>query len=425
MQTGAPNGKLQHACIGVSGMGWHDFNQIASSPNVEIVALCDVDLTRIGRAAERFPNARRYQDWRELFDKEQKTIDSVNVSIPDHMHAPVTVTALRLGKHVYCQKPLTHEVYEARQVAREAKKTGVVTQMGTQHVSQLADRLGVRMIQDLAVGKIKRVYLWSNKPIGTLRPPGPRPVKTDPVPDGLDWDKWLGTAPVRPYVAGVYHPGLWRGWQDFGVGWLGDMGCHIFDSVYRSLKLTAPKSVRARVEPEWADNPARRSETWPVWQIVDYVFPGTGLTAGNTIEATWSDGYKYPPEDVRQHIDNQPYPEQGVLYVGENGSLLLPHQGLPQLFPREKFKAYPPPKVEPGHHYHDWASACLAGGPTLSSFDHAGPLAEVVLLGTVALRCPGEELLWDATNMKVTNLPEANQYVRRSYRKGCETSGPG
>ena len=174
------------------------------------------------------------------------------------MHAPVTVTALRLGKHVYCQKPLTHDVYEARWVARETGRSGVVTQMGTQHVSELGDRLGVRMIQDMAVGKIQRVYLWSNKPIGALRPAGPRPVQTDPVPESLDWDKWLGTAPVRPFVAGLYHPGLWRGWQDFGVGWLGDMGCHIFDSVYRSLKLTAPKSVHAQVEPEWANNPTRR-----------------------------------------------------------------------------------------------------------------------------------------------------------------------
>jgi len=425
----SPNGKLQHACIGVGGMGGHDLGRIGSSPKVQITALCDVDLKRLEPVVKRFPNARRYQDWREMLQKEQHKIDSVNVSTPDHMHAAITITALRMGKHVYCQKPLTHDVYESRQIAQAAKQAGVVTQMGNQHTSSIADRMTVKLIRDGAIGKVKRVYMWSNKPKGNLRPESGRPDHSDPVPQTLDWDKWIGTARLRPFVTKIYHPGLWRGWQDFGTGWLGDMGCHIFDSSYRSLKLTAPKSVRARVDPAWAADSSRRGETWPTWEVVDYVFPGTELTAGKTIGLTWSDGgpAHYPPDQLRKHMDNRPFPQQGTLYIGEEGALLLPHpcKGRPQLFPQEKYKDYPRPKPKPRDHYLDWVGACLAGAPTHSSLDYAGPLTECVLLGTVALRCGDQTLQWDAANMKVTNLPEANQYVRRSYRKGWEVPGLG
>jgi len=419
------NGKLRHACIGVGGMGGHDLSRISSSDKVEIAALCDVDLGHLQRAAAKFPAARRYQDWREMLDKERDKIDSVNVSTPDHMHASITIAALRLGKHVYCQKPLTHDVYEARQIAAAAKKAGVVTQMGHQHTSSVADRMTVKLIQDGAIGKVQRVYMWSNKPKGNLRGEGGRPDRTDPVPKTLDWEKWIGTAPLRPFVRGIYHPGLWRGWQDFGTGWLGDMGCHIYDSPYRSLKLTAPTSIQAKVDPVWAADPDRRGETWPTWEVVDYVFPGAEWTAGETIQLTWSDGNQYPPDDVRKQMDNRPFPQQGTLYIGEKGSLLLPHicKDQPLLFPLEKYKDYPRPKVPRRDHYLDWVAACLSNGPTHSPLQYAGPLTECVLLGTVALRCQGEKLQWDAAEMKITNLPKANQYIRRTYRKGWEVPG--
>ena len=223
-RAAAPNGKLRQACIGVGGMGAHDLGRISSSPNVQITALCDMDLSRLDGAARKFPGARRYQDWRELLNEEQDKIDSVNVSTPDHMHTAITITALRMGKHVYCQKPLTHDVYESRQIALATKLAGVVTQMGHQHTSTIADRMTISLICNGAIGKVKRVYMWSNKPKGNLRSEGGRPDRSDPVPNTLDWDKWIGTAPFRPYVKTIYHPSLWRGWQDFGTGWLGDMG---------------------------------------------------------------------------------------------------------------------------------------------------------------------------------------------------------
>jgi hypothetical protein len=414
----SPNEKIHHASIGVGGMGWGDIRQIGSHGDVEIMAICDVDTSRMAAAAKKFPNARRYQDWRELLEAEGDKIDSVNVTTPDHMHASIAMTAIHQGKHVYCQKPLTHDVYEARRIAAAAARAGVVTQMGIQVNASIAYRMAVKMIRDGAIGKVRRIYAWSNKPAGNYRPTGPRPAGEDPVPATLDWNAWLGTAPVRPYKHGVYHPTWWRGWRDFGVGWLGDMGCHIVDTPYRALKLDAPVRIRAEVEPAWRDTPSRRTETWPTWQIVHYTFPGTELTAGNTLELTWSDGDKYPPDHVRRHIDKHEFPKQGSLLLGEAGTLLLPHVGGPQLFPAKKFKGYPRPKLAPRNHYHHWVDACLDKAKTVAGFDYAGPLTEVILLGTVALRCPDKELAWDAEQMKITNLPAANRYLRRRYRTG-------
>jgi len=261
-------------------------------------------------AAKKFPNARRYQNWRELLDKEGDKINSVNVSTPDHMHALITMAAINKGKHVYCQKPLTHDVYEARQVAEAAAKAGVTTQMGIQVNASIGYRMAVQIIRDGAIGKVKQVYAWSNKPVGNYRPTGPRPPGEDPAPATLDWDAWLGTAPLRPYKRGVYHPTWWRGWQDFGVGWLGDMGCHIVDTPYQALRLGSPVNVRAEVEPAWRDTPSRRTETWPTWQIVRYTFPGTELTAGQTIQFIWSDGYKYHPTECASTSTTTSFPRK-------------------------------------------------------------------------------------------------------------------
>jgi hypothetical protein len=377
----------------------------------------------MAEAAKRFPNARRYQDWRELLDSEDDKIDTVSVSTPDHMHAPITMTAINKGKHVYCQKPLTHDVCEARRIAAAAAKAHVVTQMGIQVNASIGYRMAVKMIQEGIIGKVKRVYAWSNKPVGNYRPLGPRPTGEDIVPATLDWDAWLGTAPVRPYKHGVYHPTWWRGWQDFGVGWLGDMGCHILDTPYLALKLGAPIGIRAQVEPAWRDTSSRRTETWPTWQIVRYTFAGNELTADKTLELTWSDGDKYPPDHLRQHIDNHEFPKQGSLLLGETGTLLLPHGGGPQLFPQRTFKGFKRPKLASRNHYHHWVDACRHKNKTVAGFNYAGPLTEVVLLGTVALRCPDRELVWDAAQMKITNLPGANQYLRRLYRTGWTVAG--
>jgi predicted dehydrogenase len=416
LTANSPNSRIQHAAIGVGGMGWGDVQQIASHPNVEIVAICDVDTARMGAATKKFPQARRYQDWRALLDQEADRIDSVNVSTPDHMHAPITMAAIKQGKHVYCQKPLTHDVYEARRAAQAAAQAGVATQMGIQVNASIGYRMAVKMIRDGVIGKIKRVYAWSNKPAGNYRPTGPRPAGEDPVPATLDWDAWLGVAPMRPYKQGIYHPTWWRGWQDFGVGWLGDMGCHIIDTPYRALRLGSPTQIHADVEPAWRDTASRRTETWPTWQVVRYTFASNALTAGKTVELIWSDGEKYPPKHIREHIDGREFPKQGALLIGEAGAMLLPHPGGPQLFPKDRFKGYARPKIPERNHYHHWVDACRQQAQTEAGFDYAGPLTETILLGTVALRCPGKELAWNAEKMTVTNLPEANQYVHRPYR---------
>lgn len=420
-----PSGKLQHASIGVGGMGGSDLGQISSHPDVEIVAICDVDTRRSENVAKRFPNARRYQDWRELFAKEGDKIDSVNVSTPDHMHAPITMSALNLGKHVYCQKPLTHNLFESRQVAAAAKKADVVTQMGIQLSSTIGNRMAAQMIREGTIGEVSRVHLWSNKSSGRYRPTGPRPKKMDPVPPQLNWDWWCGVAPMRPYVHDTYHPGVWRGWQDFGCGWLGDMGCHIMDMPYRALGLSMPVSIQAEVESAWKNDLARRAETFPRWQIVHYTYPGTELTTGKTIDITWSDGGKYPPDELRQLIDGLKFPQQGALLIGEKGTMLAPHGSGPLFYPGEKFKGLVRPKLKGMNHYHQFIDAILGKEDAVlqASFDYAGPLTDMILLGTVALRFPNKSLTWDAPTIKITNEADANSFVKRTYRKGWEVKG--
>ncbi|MDB4385051.1 Gfo/Idh/MocA family oxidoreductase [Opitutaceae bacterium] len=419
----SPDRKIRHACIGLGGMGFLDYSAIAAHADVEIVAICDIDTARAKKVQELVPQAKFYQDWRELLEKEE--IDSVNVSTPDHMHAAITMTALAKGYHVYCQKPLTHDIYEARMIGAKAAETGLVTQMGTQLVSMTAERIGVEWIRRETLGKIREVYLWSNKPALQYRPMGPRPERADPVPAHVDWNAWLGTAPERPYVEGVYHPTWWRGWQDFGCGWLGDMGCHIMDMPFRALGLSMPLSVKAEVESEWIADPKRRGETFPQWQIVEYLYPGTDLTANDTIKLTWSDGGKYPPDELRKHIDGGEWPTQGVLVLGENGAMLKVHRGGPRLFPREKFAHVRPAEFTPQDHYGQFVDAMLGknGGRTHSPFPYAAQSTEMVLMGTIALRFPGQKLNWDAEGMRFTNVPEANQYVRRTYRQGWEVEG--
>jgi len=404
-------------------MGWADLNQFAAHPDVEIVALCDVDLNRTKQAVEMLPDARVYQDWRELLDQEGDRIDSLNVTVPDHMHAPIAVSALRMGKHVYCQKPLTHDVHEARVVAAEAARAGTITQMGVQLTSSYGDRATVKLLRDGVIGRVDKVFLWSNKDPWKYRPTGPRPTETAPIPETLDWDRWLGTAPERPFVPQVYHPTFWRGWQDFGVGWLGDMGCHITAAAYRALDLTAPLTVQAEVEPEWRAEPSRFGETYPTWQIVRYVFPGTRRTASNTLEVTWSDGFRYPHEKYRARIDGVEYPAQGALFLGEEGALLHPHGGGPALYPQEKFKDHPPPQLAERNHYHHYVDAILGGEKTTADFAFAGPLTETVLLGALATLVPGKELSWDSGKMLLSGDSRAQELLRRTYRKGWEVEG--
>ncbi|MBI5758484.1 MAG: Gfo/Idh/MocA family oxidoreductase [Planctomycetales bacterium] len=411
------NSKLNVATVGCGGMGWGDLNQISSSPHVNIVALCDVDesANHLGRAAEKFPHAKKFTDWRRLLD-EAKRFDAVQVSTPDHMHAPIVMAALLLGKHVYSQKPLTHTVLEARRLTEAAKKAGVVTQMGNQIQSYVEYRSAVRLIQDGAIGKVKEVFSWQ-----AGSPTWPRdidrPEGADAIPETLHWNEWLGTAPERPFKSKIYHSFNWRGWRDFSNGQLGDFGCHILDPVSMALRLGAPLTIRA-------DAPPIKPDTWTKSATVAYQFPKTEFTAGPTINVTWFDGDgAFPPSGPLGLPDGFKLPGSGSVLVGEKGSLLVPHVGAPKLFPEDKFKDYAMPTMEPMNHYISWVNACRGEGKTGSHYGYSGPLTEAVLLGTIAIRLPGETLHWNAAEMKIAGSPKAEAMLSKPYRKGWEIPG--
>lgn len=410
----SPNGKLRTAHIGVGGMGNSDLTALASHPQVEVAAMCDVDLNNLNTQKAAFPDARCFRDYRELFAAMADSIDAVVVSTPDHTHAPVAMTALQLGKPVYCQKPLTHEIYEARQLKRVARRKGVATQMGIQVHSHVAYRMATQFIQSGVIGKVSKVFAWSFKDWGY---DGGAFEGEDPVPEFLDWDQWLGVTETRPYKQGVYHPSNWRKLIDFGTGTLGDMGVHIFDTPYRALKLTAPNWVKTSCRvPTGIGHPSKN--------IVRYEFPATEFCTDKMLW-TWYDGAHFPPEGVPEleMPEERELPNQGAMFIGEEGRLLLPHVGGPQLFPLEKFRTIDRPKLPAVDHYHSWVDACLGKGKTSAHFGYAGPLTEALLLGVVANRFPDQKLDWDARNLRVTNLSEANQFVRRTYRAGFEVKG--
>lgn len=415
--------KLNHACIGVGGMGWHDLSTFKSHPDVNIVAVCDVDANNLQKAVDAIPGVRAYSDWRELFKKEKNNIQSVNVTVPDHNHYIIAYNAIKLKKHVYCQKPMCHDVAEVRSLTNAAVKAGVVTQLGTQVASSACDRTAVQLIKDRVIGKIKHVYLCSNRPgaIDTYRLIGPRPTEKIDAPASINWDLWTGTAPLRSYSPEIYHPAKWRAWQDFGTGWSGDIGCHIFDAVWKGLGLKAPLSVIAEVQESWKNNKERKADTWPQSDHITWKFPGNDYIDGNELTLEWFDGLIYPPEEVRALYSVENYPAESAMLIGTEGALLIPHGGeKPILLPTEKFKEKTFKNFESRNHYHHFVDACLGKEKTASHFAQSGPMTEAILLGTVAIRVPGQELQWDAVNLKFPNYPAAERYLKRTYRKGWE-----
>jgi predicted dehydrogenase len=405
----APSEKLNIAGIGVGGQGWTDLHGVSSE---NIVALCDVDDERAKGACEAFPQAKRYRDYRVMLEK-QKDIDAVVVATPDHMHAAITMAAIRMGKHVYCEKPLTHTVYEARKITQAARQAGVATQMGNQGRSGESIRLIKEWVQDGAIGEVREVHCWTDRPKGWWPQGGiGRPDQTMPVPPTLDWDLWLGVAPHRPYHSD-YMPFKWRGWWDFGCGALGDLGCHIIDVPFWALDLTAPTSIQAQ-------STLVNDETGPQAETIEYEFPAR--EGKPPVKLTWYDGGRMPPrpvelEEGRKMGDNN----GGVLLVGEKGTIMSGCFGDgARIIPEEKMKAYKRPArtlTRSQGHYTDWILACKGGDPASSNFDYAGPLTEATLLGNAAVRA-GEKLLWDSQNMKFTNNDDANKYVHFEYRKG-------
>lgn len=426
-QATPQNGKLRHVAVGVGGMGWHDLSRFMAHKDVEIVAICDVDANHLKRAADALPNARTYSDWRELLKKEAGNFDSINVSVPDHNHFAIAFESIRLGKHVYCQKPMCHDVAEVRALTQAATKKGIVSQLGTQHASGLGDRTAVQWIKEGHIGKIKNVYLCSNRPGATeaYRFKGPRPAQGEAPPAHLNWDLWVGTAPMREYAPAIYHPAKWRAWLDFGTGWSGDIGCHIFDAVWKGMGLKDPLSVVARVQESWQASPERMADTWPQSNHITWMFPGNDMTAGEELQVEWFDGEFYPPEEVRALFSVKDYPAESAMLIGTEGALLIPHTKMPVLLPENKFSHVKAPQLEERDHYHHFADACLGRTKTESHFAQSGPMTEAIILGTVALRHPGTLLKWDAKRMKITNLPSAEKHLSRSYRKGWEVKGFG
>lgn len=408
------NGKLRMASVGCGGKGWSDLTATAACPKVEVVALCDIDESKehLGRAAEKYPAATRHTDWRKLFGQ-AKSFDAVIVSTPDHMHAPVSLAAMELGKPVQCQKPLTHTVHEARQMRLAATKHKVVTQMGNQIQSHQAYRTAVALVHQGAIGKVKEVHSWQSGAMGWILADD-RPAGGQPVPAGVHWNDWLGVAPERPYQPRIYHSFNWRAWQDFSNGQLGDFGCHILDPVFMALKLTAPRTITAEAAP-------MNREIWYRKSKIRYEFPGTEHTAGSTVALTWYDGAGHLPPAAGLGLPSGfKLPGSGSILVGEKGMLLIPHVAMPKLLPEEKFTSFQIPVVPARDHYVSWALACLGEDKTTSHFDYSGPLTETVLLGTIAIRHPGATLKWNAEAMDLTGATGASQWLTKAYRKGWE-----
>ena len=414
LRAAPPNGKLRHAAFGASGMSWADIGRLATHPNWELTAVCDVDTRNFDRVKAQFPNVRVYQDWRELLEKEDGKIDAVNVSTPDHMHAAIGMASVSKGLHVYGQKPLTQNLAECRAYTRLARDKGVMTQMGIQVSSDFTERFAVALIQQGAIGKVKEAHTFSNKKWGDMEPV---PAKADTPPPGFDWDKWLGMAEDRPFLAGYYQPGNWRKRRDFGTGTLGDMGCHMFSGWYRALNLTMPKTVTS------LGPPPPNATNWAINGKVEYVYPGTEYSADREIKVTWYDGDQVPALEIQALVEGK-WPGQGTVYLGTEGVLVHPHGSTPTLHPKTKFAGTAYPKLEPRNHWGEWVDACLKGGAKPSAnFDYAGPLTEAVLLGCLASIFPNQTLEWDADKMVFTNSPDATKFVKRSYRKGWEIAG--
>jgi hypothetical protein len=437
------NEKLNIAIVGYGGKGDSDAS-CCSDEN--IVALCDAD-EKIGPGVrQRYPKAKYYQDFREMLDKE-KSIDALNIATPDHLHAYIAAMAMNMGKHVYVQKPLTHSVYEARLLRKLAARNKVATQMGNQGSAENGLRRAVEVIQAGLIGQVHDVHVWTNRPIW---PQGlERPAGSDPVPNGLDWDLWLGPAPVRPFKGnGTYHPFNWRGWIDFGTGALGDMACHTCNLPFRALKLGYPTEVEA----ETVD---LTKDCYPIQSRIRFQFPAREGLAPVTFR--WYDGGKRrgpsshdgsnkPPAEVTADIltIRPTIPVSGCLIVGDKGQIFSPDdygttfdlklrddkefspganhpavKAIPQTIPRNEFMSSGRRGSSDDAQHKEWIVACKGGRPAYSNFDIAAYLTEIMLLGCVAMRA-GKKLEWDGPNMRAKNAPEASPFVHPSFRKGWQ-----
>ena len=436
----APSDRLNIAGIGAGGKGAGDLAEFAKSPKVNIVAMCDVDEAQAVGSMKRFSNAKFYYDYREMLEKEKNNIDAVSVSTPDHTHAVATLAAMQLGKHVYVQKPLTHDIYEARMLTEAAKKYKVVTQMGNQGGSGDGVRSMKEWYDAKLIGKVTKVYAWTNRPVwpqGLAKPSG-----IHAVPSTMKWDLWIGPSKYEEFNP-AYHPFNWRGWWAFGTGALGDMACHIMDPIYRILPILYPNEVECSLPNQFtaAWTEAGYIDSCPPASIIHLNYPR--LDGKGDLKVTWMDGGLLPqrPEELLPDEEMGNW-DGGVIFEGTKGKMMCDcYGGNPRLLPTSRMKETKLPKQTltrvPEGHYVQWVNACIAGygnAKTSSPFEYAGPFTESILMGNLAIRSwmiknpkltgwgdkylGRKKLLWDAANMKITNFDEANQFVKREYRTG-------
>jgi len=431
------NEKIRVAGIGVGGKGFGDIEQAAL--HMEVAALCDIDDERLNKRGETWPSAKKFFDYRRLFDSMMKEIDAVTVSTADHSHAPASILAMRAGKHVYCQKPLTHTVWEARLLREVAAKQGVCTQMGNQGSALNGLRRAIELVQSGILGNITEAHVWTNRPAHYWKqsPDIVARPKEMPVPKHVHWDEWIGPAAMRPYAEAfsprpAYHPHDWRGYWEFGTGALGDMACHTANMAFRAMKLGAPIAVTA----EAAEiNP----ETYPAWAHIQYLFAARGELPACTLH--WYEGKRdgklvLPPADLLAKLmkPGQKLADSGSILVGDKGVLFSPNDYGAQftLTPEKDFAGIQTTKLEKGvpgvdkdqdpHMKKEWADAIRAGKPAMASsnFDYAGQLTETMLLGNIAVQFAGTKLEWNATKLQFTNSPAATKLVSKEYRKGWD-----
>ncbi len=410
------NSKLQLASIGSDGKGFSDIKAMSSHNYQQYVAFCDVDLDRTLNVKKLSPETPIYQDFREMLAEKGDEIDAVTVSTPDHMHAYCAISAMKLGKHVYCQKPMAHTVWENREMIKVAKESGVITRMGNQIHSHKFYRTAVELVQSGRIGKVVKVESWVPTPghgrSGFLN----RPEKVDPVPDSLDWDKWIGVAPMRPYSAShrCYHPWGWRDWQDFGSGAIGDFGCHILDPVFTALKITGP------TDDYFAVHSGMNDEVWPAQTMYRFTVPGTEYTASDRLTITWNDGGQQPSTKGSHLPPREALPRSGSMLIGEEGTLVIPHVDAPRLYFEGTGYSDDYELAEDRDHYHGWIDGCILEEQPSDGFEYGGMLTETLLLANIAVRYPKETLKWDAEKMKFTNHDEANRWLTRDYREGWD-----
>ncbi len=421
VKSASPNSTLQVACIGVGGMGASTMRNVASHKKVRIVSLCDVDKGTLDDTAKKYPGVSTHADWREMLNDHADKFDAVTIGTPDHAHAGPAVIAMRANKHVYLQKPMAPTPHECRVIAREAKRADVVTQLGNQGRSSVESRMAVQLLKEGAIGKVKEVIIWENKRLSWWPSNTNISGRGEPIPSGLSWDLWLDCREPRPWFSNTYHPKNWRAWFDFGVGEMGDMGCHHFDPTFDALNLTAPIKVRQL-------NEGSSGALWGKHHQVELIFPGTDMTAGDTLKVTWQDGDIRPdasriplPKDVKE------LPESGSCWIGENGHMFKNYRkGAPVVLPESDFpQSRYPTDIAPQNHYHDWVDAILKGTKSCADFSHGGPLTETVLIGALSDRFPKQWLEWDSKKVRFTNNKEANKLVRRAYREGWKVKGLG